>query len=185
MPGRSCRSGLGRQRADHHRAGVADRSPGRWCGSGRGTAGRDRRRSAPRSAGRAGAPRSIVSGTVKSSLIVLTSLIVAISVPWLAIAPTEMFRSDDPAREGRADHPLADLGADRLRLRPRRRGRGDLAVVIGAGGEAALLERLDPRAAAAAPRAGAPGPRAAGRSAAPAGARRSTWPRGRSRRRRN
>ncbi len=61
---------------------------------------------------------SIVSGTVKSSLIVLMSLIVAISVPWLAIAPTEMLRKLHPAREGRADHPVADL-----RLRPPAPGR--------------------------------------------------------------
>src|SRR4029453_18539237 len=48
-----------------------------------------------------------------------------------------------PAREGRADHPLTDLGAGTLGLRPRRCGGGDLGIVIGAGSEAALLERLD------------------------------------------
>ena len=37
---------------------------------------------------------------VKSTLIVLTSLIVAISVPWLAIAPTEMLRSETQPEKG-------------------------------------------------------------------------------------
>jgi hypothetical protein len=37
---------------------------------------------------------------VKSSLIVLTSLIVAISVPWLAIAPTEIFLSETQPEKG-------------------------------------------------------------------------------------
>ena len=65
-------------------------------------------------------------------------------MPWLAIAPTEMVRSDDPAREGRADHPVADLRLDLLRLGAAPgRERGDLGVVAGAGGEAAILERFD------------------------------------------
>ena len=68
----------------------------------------------------------------------------AISVPWPAIAPTEMLRRRDPAGEGRADHAVADLRLDLLRLGARGGGGGDLGVVIGAGGEAAILERLDP-----------------------------------------
>ena len=63
----------------------------------------------------------------------LTSLIVAISVPWLAIAPTEMLRSDTQPEKGAriTRSPISAPAA--WRLRPRRRGGGDLRVIVGRG----------------------------------------------------
>ena len=46
----------------------------------------------------------------------------------------------DPAGEGRADDPVADLRLDLLRLRARGGGGGDLGIIARAGGEAAILE---------------------------------------------
>ena len=72
------------------------------------------------------------------------SLIVAISVPWLAIAPTEMVRRlTQPAKGARITRsPICAWTA--CACARAAAAAATWRVVIGAGGEAAILERLDP-----------------------------------------
>ena len=83
----------------------------------------------------------------------------------------------DPAGEGRADHPVADRRLRRWRLGAGGGGGGDARVIIGAGGEAAILQRLDARELLLAPRARGPAPRASAASCWPCARTAMIWPR--------